>query len=77
MDKLEGAQGRAPKAVGLEHLPQVERLGELGWVSLEQGQLWGHVTATLHTVALLPNVFFNKHAANFIFIFCLVFNSLL
>lgn len=29
MDKLEGVQGNPPKAVGLEHLPQEERLGEL------------------------------------------------
>jgi len=30
MDKLEGAQWRAPKVVGLEHWPQEESLGELG-----------------------------------------------
>lgn len=67
--KLQGAQGRVPKAVGLEHLPQEERLGSWGWVSLEEGSLWGHLTATLHKAILLTNVLFNKHTAIFIFIF--------
>lgn len=77
--KLQGAQGSVPKAVGLEHLPQEERLGSWCWVSLEDGRLWGHLTATLHTAILLTNVLFNNHTAIFIviFIFSLVFNYLL
>lgn len=41
MDKLEGAQGRVPRVVGLEHLPHEERLGKLVWVSWEKRWLWG------------------------------------
>lgn len=38
--KLEGPQGRAPKALGLVHLSHEERLGKLGLVSLEKEWLW-------------------------------------
>lgn len=44
MDKLEGPQGRAPKARGMEHLPREEMLGELGWVRLGNRWLWEHLT---------------------------------
>lgn len=67
MDELERLQGNSTKAVGLEHLPQEERLGEL----------WRHLVAILHTVILLPNMFFTKLADNFGFIFSLDLNSLL
>lgn len=45
MDKLEGAHGGPPRWWGLEHLPCEEMQGQLGWFSLEEGCLQGHLMA--------------------------------
>lgn len=56
-DKLEEPQWRNPRApLGLEHLPYEERLGELGWVSLEKGWIWGHLTAPWHIQGVIKEI---------------------
>lgn len=47
MGKLDVAPGEPPRWWGLEHLPHEEMQGQLGWFSLEEGCLQGHLTAIL------------------------------